>query len=346
MITPASGDILKAQAEALVNTVNCVGVMGRGIALQFKKAYPENFKEYQQVCKAGRLVPGMMLIHDRGTFTNPRYIINFPTKKHWRGRSAIGDIESGLGALVREIRERGITSIAIPPLGCGLGGLSWEQVRPVIETAFEQLPDVQVLLYEPAGAPKPEAMVKESKAPNLTVGRAALVALMHRYLAAVMDPFVSLLEVHKLMYFLQEMGEPLKLKYIKALYGPYAGNLRHVLSRIEGHLITGYADGEDDPEKPLEIKPEALEPAETFLADHPQTQARFDRVARLIEGFETPYGMELLATVHWVATREGASSAEAAVAKTHAWNQRKQQMFPADHIRRAWTALQERGALA
>jgi len=346
MITLTSGDILQADAHALVNTVNCVGVMGRGIALQFKKRFPKNFKEYQRVCKEGRLVPGRMLVHDLGTFTSPRFIINFPTKKHWRGKSNIEDVRSGLQALVAAVEEHEIGSVAIPPLGCGLGGLDWYEVRPLIEQAFRHLADrVDVLIYEPAGAPEPKAMATTPQRPKMTVGRAALVGLMRRYLAAVMDPAVSLLELHKLMYFMQEAGEPLRLQYNKGPYGPYASNLRHVLNQIEGYLVSGYADGDDQPDKPLEILAGAASEAERFLDDHPPTHARFDAVARLISGFESAYGLELLSTVHWVAAHEGAMNPDEAVTRTHAWNERKR-MFPPEHIRRAWQALTERGSLA
>ena len=208
MIKLIQGDILKADVEALVNTVNCMGVMGRGIALQFSKAFPENSKVYKSTCDKKQLHPGMMLILDLNRFENPRYVINFPTKRHWKGKSKIEDIESGLKALIEEVCNLNIHSIAIPPLGCGLGGLNWEIVRPMIENAFETLPNVNVLLYEPAGAPAAEVMVKEKTPPKMTVGRAVLLGLMRRYLAAVMDPFVSLLEIHKLLYFMQESGEP------------------------------------------------------------------------------------------------------------------------------------------
>jgi O-acetyl-ADP-ribose deacetylase (regulator of RNase III) len=344
MIKLMRGDILKADVEALVNTVNCMGVMGRGIALQFSKAFPANSKVYKFACDKKQLHPGMMLILDLNRFENPRYVINFPTKRHWKGKSRIEDIESGLKALIEEVRQRKIRSIAIPPLGCGLGGLNWEQVRPMIENAFESLPNVNVLLYEPAGAPKAEVMVKEKAVPKMTVGRAVLLGLMRRYLAAVMDPFVSLLEIHKLLYFMQESGEPLRLKYKKALYGPYAENLRHVLSHIERHFITGYGDAEDKPDIQIELRPEVAEQAETFLKNHVNTRERFDRVVNLIEGFETPFGMELLATVHWVATREDATTVDDAIAKTYAWSDHKR-MFQEEHIRIAWEVLEQKGWL-
>ncbi|MFH1919319.1 MAG: macro domain-containing protein, partial [Planctomycetota bacterium] len=202
MIELQRGDILKADADVLVNTVNCVGVMGRGIALQFRKAFPEMFKAYKAVCDRGELTPGTVLVHDLNRYERPHYIINFPTKQHWRGKSRIEDIKAGLQVLVEEVQKRDFRSIAVPPLGCGLGGLDWDEVRPLIQQAFAELPDVQVLLYGPAGAPSAEEMVKHEKRPNMTEGRAALLGLMHRYLAASMDPYVTLLEIHKLMYFM------------------------------------------------------------------------------------------------------------------------------------------------
>ena len=149
MIEVKRGDLLKENADALVNAVNCVGVMGRGIALQFRKAFPENFEFYQAACRRCELQPGRVLIFDRGRGTNPRFLINFPTKRHWREQSQIADIEAGFKSLVEEATRLGIRSMAVPPLGCGLGGLKWSDVRPRIEKAFTSLPDVRVLLFEP-----------------------------------------------------------------------------------------------------------------------------------------------------------------------------------------------------
>lgn len=344
MIELTQGDIVQADAEALVNTVNCVGVMGRGIALQFKKRFPDNFKHYKAVCDKKGLNPGKMIIYDLNRLYNPRYVVNFPTKRHWKGKSRMEDIEAGLQALVEEVRKRDIHSIAIPPLGCGLGGLRWVDVRARIQEAFKDLTEVRVLLYEPKGAPPSEKMVHSKKVPNLTVGRATLLVLMRRYLAAVMDPFVTLLEIHKLMYFMQEAGEDLKLQYSKGLYGPYAKNLRHVLSLMEGHFITGYGDAEDNPERHINLLPDVLPQAEGFLENHSSTRQHFARVVDLISGFETPFGMELLSTVHWVANREGATTADRAVSKTYSWNDRKR-MFQEKHIRLAWDILERKGWL-
>ena len=322
MIEFRQGDILAADAEALVNTVNCVGIMGRGIALQFRNAFPDNFRAYQIACKRGDVEPGRMFVFDTNQLTNPRYIINFPTKRHWRGKSRLGDIKAGLPALVAEIKRLRIHSIAIPPLASGLGGLDWNDVRPLIVQALAEVHDLRAIVFEPLGTPNPKEMTRSTEVPRMTPGRAALVGLLHRYLGGLMDPHVSLLELHKLMYFMQEAGEPLKLVYVKAPYGPYSENLRQVLTRIEGHLIAGYGAGGDAPDKRIELVPGAVEDAERFLVGHDLTRKRFDRVVDLAQGFETPFGLELLTTVHWVATREEGSTVSDVVAKTYAWGER------------------------
>lgn len=328
MLNFCRGDILNADVEALVNTVNCVGIMGRGIALQFKNMFPENFDAYAAACEHGELQPGRMFVYATHALTNPKFIINFPTKRHWRGKSRVEDIDAGLDALRLEIERRGIRSIAIPPLGSGLGGLDWADVRPRILSALKDLPDVRVDIYEPVGAPAADKMAHAREVPKMTPGRAALIVLMQRYIGGLMDPFVTLLEVHKLLYFLQEAGEGLQLRYAKAHYGPYAANLTHLLRRVEGHFISGYADGGDAPDKRLEIVPGALEDAETLLSSTADTRERFDLVADLVEGFETPFGLELLATVHWVAKHDGARSVDQIVNATYAWNDRKRRFSP------------------
>jgi O-acetyl-ADP-ribose deacetylase (regulator of RNase III) len=345
MIEFRTGDILTEDAEALVNTVNCVGIMGRGIALQFKNAFPENFKAYATAYRQNEVQPGRMFVFATGTMTNPKFIINFPTKRHWKGKSRMEDIEAGLLALVAEIKEHGIRSVAIPPLGSGLGGLHWPDVRKRIKEALVALDDVRVIVYEPNGAPDPKAMARARDVPAMTAGRAALVGLIQRYLRGLMDPFVTLLEIHKLMYFMQEAGEPLRLNYVKHHYGPYAGNLGHVLRKIEGHFVSGYADGGDDPAKQIELVPGAVSDAESYLHDRGETTVRFNHVGYLVAGFETPFGLELLATVHWVATRENARTIEEVTRKVYAWNERKRSFSPRQ-IAIAYQTLQEKGWLA
>ena len=342
MIRFTTGDILAEDAEALVNTVNCVGVMGRGIALQFKKAFPENFRVYADACARGEVRPGRMFVCETRQLTNPRYIINFPTKRHWRGNSRIEDIDAGLKNLAQVIRERDIRSIAVPPLGSGLGGLEWSDVRPRIEKALHGFNDLDVVVFEPRGAPAAERMVQGQDVPKMTAGRAALVGLMDRYLNGLLDPFVTLLEVHKLMYFMQVAGQPLKLSYAKGPYGPYAENLRHVLNAVEGHFISGYGDGGDRPDKQLELVPGAVEDARAFLGCSLDTRERFDRVTDLVDGFESAFGLELLSTVHWVLVHDNPASQDDLIALTYAWNERKRRFSPRQ-IGLAADVLREKG---
>jgi O-acetyl-ADP-ribose deacetylase (regulator of RNase III) len=345
MIITTTGDIIEADVDALVNTVNCVGVMGRGIALQFKKAFPDNYAAYELACKKHEVAPGRMLVFANG-LTFPRLIINFPTKEHWKGQSKIEFIESGLAALTEEVRANGIKSIAIPPLGCGLGGLDWDIVRPMIVSAFADLKDVEVLLYEPAGAPPASRMAKFTDRPKMTTSRAVLVALMARYLSALMDSSMSLLEIHKTLYFAQEAGIRLNLTYKEEVYGPYSTNLRHVLNAIEGHFISGYGDGSDDPSKPINLVGDGVvNDAETVIQSKPGIGILVDRASALIQGFASPYGMELLATVHWVAKQQSAANAAQAVELVHAWSDRKR-MFPDRHILTAWNELVDGGWIA
>ena len=343
MIAISSGSILKADAEALVNTVNCIGHMGKGIALQFKQAYPDNFIVYQKACNAKEVRPGKMFIFETGSMLNPKYIINFPTKRHWRGKSRIEDIKSGLIALVDDVKRLKIKSIAVPPLGCGLGGLDWNVVRPMIEKAFESLPEVNVILFAPLGAPDAKTMPVRTEKPNMTPARAMFLKLMQQY--AELAYRLTLLEIQKLAYFLQEAGEPLRLRYEAGHYGPYAPNLNKVLERIEGHFIRGYGDSQK-PDVKIDILPGAIQAADEFLADKEESKKRLQRVAELIEGFETPYGMELLASAHWVSTREDAKAkidADVAVSDILSWNPRKRELFKPAHIKIAWSRLKEKG---
>lgn len=346
MIELIRGNLLETEAEALVNTVNCVGAMGKGIALQFKQAFPDNFKAYQAACRAGDMAPGKMFVHATSGLVNPRYIINFPTKRHWRGQSRLEDIEFGLKALIAEVQRLGIHSIAVPPLGCGLGGLDWRVVRPMIEQAFTVLPKVRVLLFKPAGTPDAKAMPIRTERPKMTPARALLIKLMDAY--AALDYRRTLLEVQKLAYFLQEAGELLRLKYQAGHYGPYAANLNKALEAMEGHYLRGCGDSQK-PDAEIDLLPGAVEEASHFLVGQVESLSRLERIADLIEGFETPYGMELLASVHWTAHYGGpnqqrpAANPEEAIAQIHTWNPRKQRVFKPEHIRTAWRRLEQNG---
>ncbi len=337
MIKYKKGNILNEPADAIVNTVNCVGVMGRGIALQFKKAYPQNFTAYKKACDNGNVKPGEMFIFPLNTLLQPKYIINFPTKRHWKGKSHIADIEKGLSALKEDIIKLGIKSIAIPPLGCGLGGLDWAKVKLKIENELKQLNDVEIIVFEPNN--ENHNIINSSEIPELTPSRAALIELINRYLQGMLDPFITLLEIHKLMYFLQEAGQPLRLNYNKAFYGPYAQNLRHVLNLLENHYIQGY-DGEDTPDKNISLLPGAAVDAHLHLLNNQDILAKIERVSQLVNGFETSFGLELLATVHWVVKKENNQKSEDIIKAVYSWNNKKHK-FSENQIKIAYNTLNE-----
>lgn len=339
MISYVRGNLLEADAEALVNTVNTVGVMGKGIALQFRQAFPQVYDIYRKTCDRKEMKPGKVLLVATGRLVNPRYVINFPTKRHWKENSRLEDIEIGLTDLVQVVKENQILSIAIPPLGCGNGVLDWGIVRPLIENAFAELPDIQVFIYEPNGAPAAKAMPVATARPNMTLARAAVIKLMELY----RGPGYALtkLELQKLAYFLQNAGMNLRLNFVKQQYGPYAENLNHALQHMEGHFIRGYGDRTRTTQ--INLLPGAAENAEAYLLDKPEAAEQIQRVAQLIEGFETPYGMELLATIHWLTAENPAikDDIEAVAHDLFEWNEHKRKTFQQQHIAIAWHHLHE-----
>jgi len=283
-----------------------------------------------------------MLVYSTGDLIGPKFIINFPTKQHWKGKSKIADIDQGLDVLVKAIQTNRIKSIAVPPLGCGNGGLDWSVVRKLIERKLGALEGVDVQVFEPAGAPANREMVVATSLPNMTQGRAALLGIFDKYLLPGYE--LTMLEIQKLSYFLQEAGEPLRLKFVKDKYGPYSETLHHVLQRMEGHFIRGYGDRSRDTS--VEVIPTAVEKALEFLKnDHPDTLGRADRVEALIEGFETPFGLELLSTVHWVLgeSPSARTSLDQTILEVHSWNERKAKIFSKAQIELAKKRLQEQG---
>ena len=339
MVLFKTGNLFDEDVEALVNTVNCVGVMGRGVALQFKNAFPANFRAYRAACDRGEVQPGTMFVFENPSIDGPRFIINFPTKRHWRSKSRIGDVERGLTALAKEIEEHEIRSIALPPLASGLGGLDWAEIRPRIESALGSLANVDVIVFEPTSSTTDGRPNRSQEAPRMSSGNAVLIELIHRYLNGLLEPTITLLEIHKLMYFMQEAGQPLRLKYAKAAHGPYASNLRHVMQRLEGHFLAGYEDGGDSPQKAISLIPGASRDAKAFIDAEATTRARFERVSALVDGFETPFGLELLSTVHWVAKEPQCKSVRQAIEGVYAWGAHKRK-FSERHIRIAIETLQ------
>ena len=340
MLEMKSGDILTAEAEALVNTVNCVGVMGKGLALQFKHSFPQNYRAYRAACENNEVVPGRIFVHETGELY-PRYIMNFPTKRHWRNKSRLEDIHSGLQNLVEQIDKFNISSVAIPALGSNLGGLDWQHVLPIIKTYSDQMKGVRVLVYEPDNASvRPHLTPK--KRPELTEGRAAMIMLAHNYVHACLDPFITLLEIQKLMYFMQQAGQSLGLVYVKRQYGPYARNLGNVLAELDGHYISGYGSSGEHPDKELTLIYEAVPRANALLETYPDTIERVKQVGALVYGFETPSGLELLASVHWAEKYLKRHNNESLVSLIHNWDQRKKK-FSETQIEKARDRLKQKG---
>lgn len=340
MISPGTGNLLKADTEALVNTVNTVGVMGKGIALQFRRAFPKNYKDYVAAAKAGNLQIGRMFVSEQ-PLHRPHYVINFPTKEHWRDPSRLEFIEAGLTDLVRVVREKNIRSIAVPPLGCGNGGLNWQDVKPLIVRAFTDLPHVQVVLFAPGDTPDPQAMPLAQRFVRMTPSKALMVRLFDQYL----QPGYTLgrVESQKLAYFLQAAGADMRLGFSKGQYGPYAHNLGKLLDDMEGVYTGGHGDGSGRAR--MHLLDGALEVANEHLAQDKVAQAQLEQVARLIVGFETSYALELLASVHWIVVEQGAQSPERALELIQEWTPRKAKMMQPHHVRVAWQRLEEQGWL-
>lgn len=350
MIEVGTGNLLTADVDGLVNTVNTVGVMGKGIALQFKRAYPDNYAAYRAACERGEVRLGQMFVYDTGRLGCGRYVINFPTKQHWRSRSRLEDIASGLADLRQVVQDLELSSVAVPALGCGNGGLAWATVRPLIEETFQALPDVRVVLFPPAGAPDPATMPVATRRPSLTPNRAALLVALDRYLrrarAQEVREGVSELEIQKLVYFLQVLGQPFRLEFSRGRYGPYAEKVHHVLQALEGHFLLGYGDRSAKVTDLEPIRPTdgAVEEASERLDS--DTAERITALLTLIEGFETPYSLELLATAHFAASHQPAAAKSAEIsARVASWNLRNARMFTPRHVAIAVERLGERELL-
>jgi O-acetyl-ADP-ribose deacetylase (regulator of RNase III) len=311
MITFTQGNLLETRAEALVNTVNTVGVMGKGIALMFKERFDENFRRYAAACKAKEVQTGKMFVTPVHELDGPRWIVNFPTKQHWRAPSRMEWVVEGLQDLRRFLIEQQIRSIAIPPLGAGNGGLEWAEVRVQIERALGDL-DIDILVFEPTT--QYQNVAKRAGVEKLTPARALIAELVRRYWVLGME--CSLLEIQKLAWFLERAIErynpgdnPLNLQFVPHKYGPYANRLDHLLNNLDGsYLHSEKRISDADPLDVIWFDDERKTFVQTYLRSEAKayTQA-LESTATLIDGFESPFGMELLATVDWLLAREGVS---------------------------------------
>lgn len=341
-----SGDLLTYPAEAIINTVNCVGVMGKGIALEFKQKYPDNFKYYVKECKSGNVTTGKMLVYDCGMLSeNPRYIINFPTKQHWRSDSLIEYIINGLDDLIKVIEEYKIKSIAMPQLGCGNGGLIWDNVRPIIIEKLSCL-DIDINIFAPT--PQTDEVNEkftDQQFQNITVGRAILLLLMYHYQG--LRYALTSLEVQKLAYFIKESGEPTlsKLNFEKNKFGPYAPDLKKVITLlVENKFVEKFKDDESD-DYQYKVSDFAHSLARAFLENNHDLEC-VDKINNLISGYEYPFGMELLSTVHWVVNHEGAIDINSTCRNVWnwselnpSWNERKKELMPEKYIKNALSKL-------
>ena len=303
MITFAQGNLLEANVEALVNTVNTVGVMGKGVALMFKEKFPNNFKAYAVACKSNVVVPGRMFVTETGMLS-PKWIVNFPTKDHWRFPSKLEWVAQGLGDLKRFIIEKDIRSIAIPPLGAGNGGLAWADVRRLIVSELDDLAEVEIIIYEPVA--KYQNVAKRSGLEKLTPPRALIAELVRRYSILGMD--CTLLEIQKLAYLLErhvlKMNlPPLGLQFEANKYGPYSDKLKHLLNGLDGsylHCDKRLADA--GPFDTVFFDDDKRHTVAAYLTSPEARDYRpaLEATSALIDGFESPLGMELLATVDWL----------------------------------------------
>lgn len=309
MIAYTTGNLLDADVDALVNTVNTVGVMGKGIALMFKEAFPENFDAYAAACKAEQVKVGSMFVTERQNLMGPRWIINFPTKEHWRNKTKRNWITDGLHDLRRVVINNNIKSIAIPPLGCGNGGLDWGVVRPMVEEALADLSDVDIQVYEPTG--KYQNVAKRAGVEKLTPARALIAELVRRYWVLGIE--CTILEIQKLAWFLERAIEKLGLENCLNLefranrYGPYADKLRHLLNALDGsylHCDRRLSDAR--PDDVIWFDEGRRDNVSVYLrtGDAKRYLPALESVSELIDGFESPLGMEMLATVDWLLSHE------------------------------------------
>lgn len=352
MITYTQGNLLEADVDALVNTVNTVGVMGKGIALMFKARFPANMAAYAHACKAGNVQTGKMFITETNELMGPKWIVNFPTKQHWRDRSQMQWITQGLDDLHRFIQEHNVRSIAIPPLGAGNGGLSWSDVRPQIEQALGDLDGVDILIFEPT--PHYQNITRPSGIETLTPARALIAELVRRYWVLGME--CSLLEIQKLAWFLeraieaQGLQNPLKLNFIANNYGPYADRLRHLLSGLDGSYLK--SDKHINDCEPLDViwfnDARRNQISQYLNTDASAYLPALEKTAALIDGFESPFAMELLSTVDWLLTKERIEPNTEALleglrhwpAGEH-WAQRKLKLFDQPRLELALNRLQQ-----
>ena len=342
MIRYTIGNLLEAHSQALVNTVNTVGVMGKGIALQFKEAFPDNYKQYVDACRNKWLQPGKLLIVKEKTLHEERIIINFPTKTEWYQKSKYEYIEKGLIALSEELKKGEIKSIAIPPLGCGNGGLNWNSVKQLIEKYLSSFTDIEITLYEPSEAVK-EMLKGEkiNKVSKLTPARAMLIYALFYYES--MGETSSLFVANKLAWFLQRMGENLKLKFDASHYGPYSVQVAHLLHNVNGKYIKGLEQMTLKAFEPLTLQYDKAKEVSDYIKKDIsiEQQTRLKNLIKLIDGFQSALSLEVLATVDYIRKENPLVNEKEIIEIIQKWSYRKKELFKEHYIRIALNHLNE-----
>ncbi|WP_158796317.1 macro domain-containing protein [Pedobacter sp. L105] len=326
MIEFVTGNLLESPAEALVNTVNTVGVMGKGIALQFKKQFPSNYKTYEKACKNKTFHTGELLINEEESLLNgKKTIINFPTKTDWRKPSEYSYIETGLKELVLAIQKRNIKSIAIPPLGAGNGGLEWNKVKSLMQQYLSEV-DSNIYIYQPTTTIQ-EVLKKERV--KLTPARAMLLSVLFDLVNN--GEFVSEFASEKIAYFLQRFGaqDIFKLDFQPNFYGPYSGKVKHVLYYLNGSYITGYSSKDKKPFEELGIMRDSENDVINYLNEPANLHLReiVERTKQFLTGFYSSFGLELLSTIDFIAQQYDTKSPDKISAYLYQWSDRKKTLF-------------------
>lgn len=340
MIEYTKGNLLDANTQALVNTVNTVGVMGKGIALQFKETFPGNTREYLKASKAGLLAIGKLLVVREQTLSGERIIINFPTKTSWHLKSKYEYIESGLKELVKTIKVERIGSIALPPLGCGNGGLEWNKVKILMEKYLSQVPNTKVVIYQPSDAVRALLKLQAPKREvNLTPARAMLLYALFYYEAS--GETSSLFVANKLAYFLQRLGEKLRLKFEPGHFGPYSVQVGHVLHALNGKYIRGLEQMNMKAFEQLELNYERFDEIDHYVNAKLSTEQRerLSNLVRFIEGYQSALSLEVLASVDFLKSETPGISEKAIIQKIRTWSERKRHLVQERYVSKALAHL-------
>ena len=336
-----TGNLLEAKTDALVNTVNTVGVMGKGIALQFKERFPINFKIYASECKAKRVEVGKMLVVKDNSLEGEKLIINFPTKTEWFKKSQYNYIEEGLIDLVNVIKEFKIKSIAIPPLGSGNGGLKWSNVKELMNKYLGGIEGVEIIIYEPNDAVKEILQKQDQKVVELKPGRAMLLYALFEY--EKLGEIATVFAANKLAYFIQRSGENLRLQFVPFTYGPYAQAIDKVLYHLNNKYLNGLEQMSAKPFEPLKLNYALYTEVQDYVRKNltPEQHMRLKNVFQLIDGFESSLSLEILSSIDFLLSENPKLNTDELLLKIQSWNARKKELIDKEQIEIALLRLKD-----